>query len=110
VTDDPRGQALVFLLGEHLLSRTEAEAALVVAEKVLRAGLSRLAAAETAGDARDCQDAAHALKGSLLNLGLANLADLAQRIQDAARRGDPVGCRALVRKLACGLESFFGEA
>ena len=107
MTDDPRGRALAFLLDEHLLSRTEAETALAVAGPVLRAGLARLDAALAAGADEDCQEAAHALKGCLLNLGLDGAADLAQRLEDAARRGDLAVCRNLARNLAADLEPFF---
>lgn len=108
--DDPRGTALVFLLGQHLLSRTEAEEALQVAENVLRDGLARLTTAVTAQNAAACQDASHALKGSLLNLGLNRLASLAQQNQDAARRDDLDLCQTLTRELVTGLAPFFAGA
>jgi HPt (histidine-containing phosphotransfer) domain-containing protein len=105
MTDNPRGKALVFLLVEHQLSRDEAEGALAVAEKVLRAELARLAEAVAAD--RPCREAAHALKGTLLNLGLPALAQQAQTLQDADRRGDTASRRNLVRKLHEALAPFF---
>lgn len=109
MTADPRHVALVFLLGEHRLTGPEAEAALQVAAEVLRRDLTRLQAAETARDAATCQEAAHALKGCLLNLGLTALADQAQAVQEAAGRDEADRCCALVRELAAGLGSFFEE-
>lgn len=109
MTDDPRGTALVFLLGQHLLSRTEAEEALRVAENVLRDGLDRLNAATAAHNITACQEASHALKGSLLNLGLARLANLAQHLQETACHGQRDQCRSLARQLAAELTPFFTE-
>lgn len=85
---DPRRRALVFLLGEHGLLPTEAEEALAVAGPVLAEALSRLARAAGDQNAQACADAAHGLKGNLLNLGLAELAQTAEHACAAARQGD----------------------
>ena len=84
---DPRRRALVFLLGEHELLAAEAEEALAVAGPVLAEALSRLARSVGDQDARACADAAHGLKGNLLNLGLAELAQTAEHACAAARQG-----------------------
>ena len=107
MTDTPRDTALAFLLGQHLLPLADAETALRVAEKTLRDGLARLDAALAANDAAAGQEAGHALKGTLLNLGLDRLAGLTQHIHDAARHGDTDRCRALTRELATRLAPFF---
>lgn len=78
-----RETALRFLLEEHLLSRDEAAQALAVADTILREGLSRLVGTV---DAQSRLEAAHALKGNLLNLGLPELAAMAQAVVEAAKR------------------------
>lgn len=105
--EPPREAALAFLLSEHLLSPKEAKAALVLADTVLMDGLARLETAAAAGDARGCLEAAHALKGSLLNLGLSDLAAAAQAVTDAGRRGDVEACRRLAGALAQALIPFW---
>lgn len=100
---DIRSRALAFLQDTHLLTPDEAGQALAVATNVLGQGLDRLERAVAAGDARACAEAAHGLKGSLLNLGLDDLADLAEAAFAAARRGDldpsRAACQAFGRAL-----------
>ena len=91
--DDARRRALVFLLGEHGLLPSEAEEALAVAGPVLAEALSRLARAAGDQNARACADAAHGLKGNLLNLGLAELAQTAEQACADARQGDFAAAR-----------------
>ena len=107
--DDPRGTALAFLVDEHLLARDAAEQALRLADTVLRTGLTRLAAAAGTGDLPACVEAAHALKGNLLNLGLPWLADIAQAVVAAARQGEADDCRRLAGELAVAVIPFWGE-
>lgn len=71
---NPRHSALAFLLGEHQLEPAEAEEALAVAAPVLDSSLARLLAAAEARHSAACAEAAHSLKGNLLNLGLPELA------------------------------------
>ena len=99
---DARRRALVFLLGEHGLLPSEAEEALAVAGPVLAEALSRLARAAGDQTARACADAAHGLKGNLLNLGLAELAQTAEQACAAARQGalDPARSAASSLRLA----------
>jgi HPt (histidine-containing phosphotransfer) domain-containing protein len=103
MTANPRRTALAFLIGEHLLTPPEAEQALIVAAGVLRSGLDRLARAAASGRGPDCAEAAHALKGNLLNLGLSELAQRVQWAGDRAQAGDTAAsgtvCRTLVREL-----------
>lgn len=84
---DPRRRALVFLLGEHELLAAEAEEALAVAGPVLAEALSRLDRAAAGHNPAACAEAAHGLKGNLLNLGLAELAQTAEHACAAARQG-----------------------
>ena len=85
---DPRRRALLFLLGEHELLPAEAEEALAVAGPVLSEALARLGQAAAGHDPAACADAAHGLKGNLLNLGLVELAQTAEHACAAARQGD----------------------
>ena len=96
---DPRRRALVFLLGEHGLLPTEAEEALAVAGPVLAEALSRLARAAGDQNAQACVDSAHGLKGNLLNLGLAELAQTAEQACAAARQGDLAPAKAAAMTL-----------
>ncbi|WP_052360265.1 Hpt domain-containing protein [Solidesulfovibrio alcoholivorans] len=80
-------QARDFLGNRQMLSAEETEGALDVAAVVLARTLERLDAAITAGDGTACVEAAHGLKGNLLNLGLPELAATAQAILDKAREG-----------------------
>lgn len=98
-----RKRASAFLLGEQRLTPAEAEEALRVAAGVLGKALSRLAEATAAHDARACGEAAHGLKGNLLNLGLPDLAEAAERIFDQARRGDVPAAEAACQALALTL-------
>ena len=95
MTADARRSALTFLIGQQLLSPDEAEGALAIAAEVLRSSLARLAAAADAGDGPGCAEAAHALKGNILNLGLPLLARIAQQAWDRARQGDTAAVKAL---------------
>lgn len=105
-TKPPRQTAWDFLTGEHGLDEDEAAQAMDVAETVVTATLERLDAAVAAGDGPGCQEAAHALKGNMLNLGLADLAALAQAIERMSRAGDATGCARLARNLGRALASF----
>lgn len=94
-----------FLIEEHLLAPDEAKQALAVAATVLADALARLRAAVEAGDAAVLADAAHGLKGNLLNLGLTDTADAAEALVRRGRNGDMGGVsnavEALGRVLQC---------
>ena len=100
---DPRRRARAFLLGEHGLLPAEAEEALAVSGPALAEALSRLARSAEAQDAAACADAAHGLKGNLLNLGLAELAQTAEHACAAARQGDYEPARSAAATLGQAL-------
>ena len=103
----PRETALDFLRDEHLLEGDEAARALDLADSVLHDGLTRLGAAASDGDLAGCHEAAHALKGNLLNLGLFDLASQAEKLVVAAKQGDTDACRHLSEEFAQSLVPFF---
>ena len=103
----PREAALDFLRDEHLLEDEEAARALVLADSVLHDGLTRLGAAASEGDPAGCHEAAHALKGNLLNLGLFDLARQAESIVAAAKHGATDACRHLSEEFTQALVPFF---
>ena len=103
--DDARERALAFLLETHLLSPDEARDALAVAVEVLHSGLTRLAATAGDGNGAACAEAAHSLKGNLLNLGLPELAHTAQQAMNLARQGDLDAARAAGTTLSQALRS-----
>lgn len=105
MTPTPKDRALAFLLGEHGLHPAEAEEALAVAAPVLAEALARLARAADDQNARACADVAHGLKGNLLNLGLAELAQTAEQACAAARQGDLDPARKAARRLQLALTS-----
>lgn len=82
---DAQTVALDFLTGEHQLTPDEAAQALRVARTVLGEGLARLRRAVADGDIPAVRELAHALKGNLLNLGLADLAAQAQELEKSAQ-------------------------
>ncbi len=100
---DLPGRARAFLIEEHLLSPEEAGQALDVAATVLGEALGRLAAAVAAGDTEACAAVAHGLKGNLLNLGLSDLAAVAEEAVVQAGRGDVAAVAAVWRTLAQAL-------
>ena len=103
MTHDARQRALFFLLGDHRLTPAEAAEALTVASTVLDKGLARLLEAADTANAPLCAEAAHSLKGNLLNLGLPELAQTAQDATDAARQGRLADVRAAGQTLAQAL-------
>lgn len=103
MTSDARHRALAFLTGDHMLTPAEAEEALGVARSVLDAGITRLIAAADAPNPLACAEAAHGLKGNLLNLGLPELAQTAQYATDMARQGHLEAAKAAGQTLALAL-------
>ncbi|EHJ49055.1 Hpt domain protein [Solidesulfovibrio carbinoliphilus subsp. oakridgensis] len=97
------GRVMAFLQDAHFLTPDEAAQALAVAAEVLGQALARLEKAAGAGDAGACAEAAHGLKGNLLNLGLPDLAALAEEAFAKARRGDLDPARAAGRTLGTAL-------
>jgi len=105
---DIRQRALAFLLDVQRLTPDEAEEALLVAAEVLGKALSRLAEATAAGDEKACGEAAHGLKGNLLNLGLPELVEAAAQAVARTRRGDTLAATAACQALARTLEPLLG--
>lgn len=103
---EARSRAKAFLRTRQLLSAAEAEQALGVADMVLAQAVSRLRDAAAGRDAAVCAETAHSLKGNLLNLGLPELAETAQTLQEKARQGDFPGLVGLLDALAASLASF----
>ncbi len=101
---DVRRVARMFLRHRQLLTSEEADHALGVAAQVLTQALARLEAAVDADDAASCAEAAHSLKGNLLNLGLPQLAGEAQQVTEKARAGDLTG----VREIGASLRELLG--
>ena len=106
---DARQRALMFLLGDHRLTPAEAAEALTVASTVLDKGLARLFEAADTAKAPQCAEAAHSLKGNLLNLGLPELAQTAQYATDKARQGRLDDVRAVGQTLAQALVSLLPQ-
>jgi|GEM_PF-1365758 len=107
---DAQERALAFLLETHLLSADEAREALGVAARVLQSGLARLAATAAAGNGPACAEAAHGLKGNLLNLGLPELAHTAQHAMNVARQGNLEAALAQGQTLALALGPLLNTA
>ena len=63
----------------------------------IRDGLAR-------GDAKEVACAAHALRGSALNLGAVRVSAVTESVENAAERGDLVAAAAEERALASALE------
>jgi len=103
--DDARQRAMAFLLDAHMLTEPEAQDALLVGAKVLYTGLKRLLTAADTADTLTCAEAAHSLKGSLLNLGLPDLAHIAQQAMDVARKNDLAAAKTAGQTLFIALES-----
>lgn len=104
MTASTRSRALAFLLDAHELLPEEAAEALAVAGPVLADALKRLARHEKTHNPAACAEAAHALKGNLLNLGLDDLAHIADKLCAQARQGrlDNAGQAILTLALALG--------
>lgn len=100
---DSRRRARTFLRQKQLLSPAETDQALHVAAAVLGEAVRRLEAAAAGRDGKTCAEAAHGLKGNLLNLGLPDLADVAQAIQEKALAGDFEAVTAAIAALAAAL-------
>ena len=110
MTGDARRRARAFLLDAHQLTEPEAEEALAVAARVLGPGLKNLRAAIAAGDSRAGAETAHSLKGNLLNLGLPELARIAQQAMDGIRQGDAATAATAADSLDLALEPLLPDS
>lgn len=97
-------RARTFMQTTHLLTPEETEETLAVASDVLHKGLARLDAALRAGDAHQCLESSHSLRGNLLNLGLRELATTAARAMEQAQAGDLAPIREAHTTLTRALE------
>ncbi|WP_428562007.1 MAG: Hpt domain-containing protein [Solidesulfovibrio sp. DCME] len=105
---EARRRAHAFLRRKQLLSTAETEQALDVAAVVLGESLARLAQAAESRDGIACVEAAHGLKGNLLNLGLPELAAAAQAIQEQAQTGDFPAVTTAIPALCASLAALTG--
>jgi len=72
----------------YLLSDEKTEAMIPVFATTLRSHANRLAELAAAGDMEQLGRACHAVKGALLNMGLAELAQTAQTIEQHCKNGN----------------------
>jgi len=85
--------AYLHIMKEHLktaylLSDEKTEAMIPVFVTTLRAHMNQLAELATAGDMEQLGRASHAVKGALLNMGLAELAETAHTIEKQCKDGN----------------------
>ncbi len=92
------------LSGVYGLSRAQVETMLKAASQSIEAGLSKGQKAAKAGDLKGIWEAAHTLKGTLLNLGVQHLADVAMEIEISGRHGDSFPYEQAFQKLRSALE------
>ncbi len=71
----------------YLLSEERSEAMIPVFLATLHSHMNRLAELATEGDMEPLGQTAHAVKGALLNIGLADLAEAAHTIELQCKRG-----------------------
>lgn len=90
---------LRFVAEELRLAEDETESIVALAEENLASSFDRLDAALAGSDAAAAREAAHSLKGSLRNMGLADLAQRAGDIERGADEGSLQGCRELFEQL-----------
>jgi HPt (histidine-containing phosphotransfer) domain-containing protein len=84
----------------YLLSDEKTETMIPVFANTLRSHMNRLAELAADGDMEQLSRASHAVKGALLNMGLADLAQTAHTIEKQAKKGDrTVDYLALVNEL-----------
>jgi len=90
---------LRFVAEELRLPEDETGEIVALAGRNLAFSFARLDEALTASDAAAAGDAAHSLKGSLRNMGLADLARRAGEIERGTEGGSLQGCRELLEEL-----------
>ena len=85
--------AYLHLMKEHLqtaylLSEEKTETMIPVFVNTLRSHMDRLAELAADGDMEQLSRASHAVKGALLNIGLSELAETAQTIEQQCKNGN----------------------
>lgn len=97
--------AYLHIIKEHLktaylLSEEKAETMIPVFVNTLRAHMNQLAELAADGNLEQLSRASHAVKGALLNLGLADLAETAYSIEKQCQLSDgALDCRAMITDL-----------
>lgn len=72
----------------YLLSEEKTETMIPVFVNTLRSHMNRLAELAAGGDMEQLSRASHAVKGALLNMGLADLAQVAHSIEKHSKNGE----------------------
>lgn len=84
----------------YLLSEEKAASMIPVFVNTLKNHVNHLADLANDGDAEQLSRASHTVKGALLNIGLANLAEIAFAIEQQCKSDtDPQSYQALIRDL-----------
>ena len=91
----------------YLLSDEKAATMIPVFVNTLRSHLNRLAELAADGDMQQLSRASHAVKGALLNMGLADLAETADTIEKQCQAGNStLDYRALITELQYTVSRF----
>jgi histidine phosphotransfer protein HptB len=91
----------------YLLSDEKTETMLPVFVNTLRSHMNRLAELAAEGDMEQLGRASHAVKGALLNMGLADLADTAYTIEKHCKNDDSVlDYKAMITQLQYTVSQF----
>jgi HPt (histidine-containing phosphotransfer) domain-containing protein len=99
VNPDILQRFLCFVAEELRLPEDDAEAIIALAEENLVSSFAKLDATLAVSDAAAAREAAHALKGSLRNMGLADLAQRVGELERGADEGSLQGCREILEEL-----------
>ena len=84
----------------YLLSEEKTETMIPVFVNTLRSHMDRLAELAADGDMEQLSRASHAVKGALLNIGLSELAETAQTIEQQCKNGNsPLNFQAMITDL-----------
>ena len=96
-------QARAHLVRVYGLSEAQLDAMLDAASRSVEAGLAKGMDAASREDHQEVWKAAHALKGTLLNLGADRLAEFARDLEVRARRGEGFGYKEAFERLEAAL-------
>jgi HPt (histidine-containing phosphotransfer) domain-containing protein len=94
----------------YLLSDEKTATMIPVFVNTLRSHMNRLAELAAAGDMEQLSRASHAVKGALLNMGLADLAQTAHTIEKQCKNGDVTfDYQAMITELQYTVSQFCEE-
>jgi len=94
----------------YLLSDEKTATMIPVFVNTLRSHMNRLAELAAAGDMEQLSRASHAVKGALLNMGLADLAQTAHTIEKQCKNGDRTfDYQAMITELQYTVSQFCEE-